>query len=431
MHFVAIAIDGPAASGKSSVARRVAEHFGFLFINSGAMYRAFTWWVLENRVNPSDATAVLSLLQRSRFECGLQDRESIIRIDGRAVTEDFMRREDVNASVSTIAAIPEVRRALVAQQQHFCSMGDLVMEGRDIGTVVIPETPYKFYLDASAEVRVRRRRAQGIDDNIRDRDLKDSSRDTAPLRPADDAQRIDTSHLTLEEVTEKVIQTLHVEGVRRREPPRQVMSWVYNLTYALSKAFFGIAYAMEVHHAERARIPGGAYFASNHASFLDPPLVGTALEEPIFYLARNTLFKPPIFSWLLPRLNTVPVDRDNAELSSLRVSMQVVKEGKKMVVFPEGTRTPDGSLQPAQRGVGMLVAKTGVPVIPVRIFGSFEAFPRTSKFPKLDGKIHVVFGHPIHFSEEELTAKGKAGQQAISDRVMQAIASLTVPDGTS
>ncbi|RFC42792.1 MAG: Cytidylate kinase/1-acyl-sn-glycerol-3-phosphate acyltransferase [Verrucomicrobia bacterium] len=431
MHFVAIAIDGPAASGKSSVARRVAEHFGFLFINSGAMYRAFTWWVLENRVNPSDATAVLSLLQRSRFECGLQGRESIIRIDGRAVTEDFMRREDVNASVSTIAAIPEVRRALVAQQQHFCSMGDLVMEGRDIGTVVIPETPYKFYLDASAEVRVRRRRAQGIDDNIRDRDLKDSSRDTAPLRPADDAQRIDTSHLTLEEVTEKVIQTLHVEGVRRREPPRQVMSWVYNLTYALCKAFFGIAYAMEVHHAERARIPGGAYFASNHASFLDPPLVGTALEEPIFYLARNTLFKPPIFSWLLPRLNTVPVDRDNAELSSLRVSMQIVKEGKKMVVFPEGTRTPDGSLQPAQRGVGMLVAKTGVPVIPVRIFGSFEAFPRTSKFPKLDGKIHVVFGHPIHFSEEELTAKGKAGQQVISDRVMQAIASLTVPDGTS
>ncbi|MEQ1841725.1 MAG: lysophospholipid acyltransferase family protein, partial [Verrucomicrobiales bacterium] len=200
--------------------------------------------------------------------------------------------------------------------------------------------------------------------------------------------------------------------------------------YHGSKAFFRTCYGMEVHHAERARIPGGAYLASNHASFLDPPLVGTALDEPIFYLARNTLFKPPLFSWLLPRLNTVPVDRDNAELSSLRLSIQTVKEGKKMVVFPEGTRTPDGSLQPALRGVGMLVAKTGVPVIPVRIFGSYEAFPRNAKFPRLNGKIHVVFGHPLRFSREELEAKGKTGQLAISTRIMEAIAALSVPDSS-
>jgi 1-acyl-sn-glycerol-3-phosphate acyltransferase len=108
--------------------------------------------------------------------------------------------------------------------------------------------------------------------------------------------------------------------------------------------------------------------------------------------------------------------------------MQLVKEGKKMVVFPEGTRTPDGSLQPTQRGVGMLVAKTGVPVIPVRIFGSYEAYPRNRKLPKMDGKIHVVFGHPIYFSTEELATKGKTGQQAISTRVMDAIASLSLPD---
>jgi cytidylate kinase len=431
MHFVAIAIDGPAASGKSSVARRVAEHFGFLFINSGAMYRAFTWWVLENRVNPADSAAVLSLLHRSRFECALHGRESVIRIDDRDVTEACMRLEAVNGTVSTIAALPEVRRVLVARQQEFRSMGDVVMEGRDIGTVVFPDTPFKFFLEASAEVRERRRRAQGIDDNIRERDLKDSSREADPLRAAADARRIDTSHLTLEEVTAKVIEILRIEGVKPRPPFRPAMSWVYRLTYDVSKAFFRTAYAMEVHHAERAAIPGGAYFAANHASFLDPPLVGTALEEPIHYLARNTLFKPPLFTWLLPRLNTVPVDRDNAELSSLRISMQLVKEGKKMVVFPEGTRTPDGSLQPAQRGVGMLVAKTGVPVIPVRIFGSFEAFPRNRKFPRLDGKIHVVFGHPIRFSAEELAAKGKAGQQAISERVMQAIANLTVPENGS
>ncbi len=431
MQYVAIAIDGPAASGKSSVARRVAEHFGFLFVNSGAMYRSFTWWVLENQIDPANSAAVLELLGRSHFECALKDRSSVIRIDGRDVADALMHSEEVNGAVSSISAIPEVRRALVAEQQRFRSMGDLVMEGRDIGTVVIPDTPYKFYLDASAEVRERRRKAQGIDDDIRLRDLKDSSRDVAPLRTAEDAMRIDTSYLTLPQVADRVIQILHVEGVRRREPERPTMSWVYWLTYTLSKAFFRAAYGMEVHHAERAKVVGGAYFASNHASFLDPPLVGTALEEPIYYLARNTLFKPPLFTWLLPRLNTVPVDRDNAELSSLRISMQLVKEGKKMVVFPEGTRTPDGSLQPAQRGVGMLVAKTGVPVIPVRIFGSYEAYPRNRKLPRMDGKIHVVFGHPIYFSTEELATKGKTGQQAISTRVMDAIASLSLPDTSS
>jgi len=431
MQHVAIAIDGPAASGKSSVARRVARHFGFFFVNSGAMYRAFTWWVLESGVDPSDTAAVTALLEQTDFECAVLDRDSVIRLQGRDVTNQLLSRDDVNAAVSTIAAIPEVRRVLVAEQKRFKEMGDLVMEGRDIGTVVMPDTPYKFYLDASSEVRVRRRRAQGIEDDIRDRDIKDSSRETAPLRAAPDARQIDTSYLSLEEVTDRVISILHTQGVRPREEPHRPMSTAYRIVYQVSKTLFRVLYGMEVHHGERARIPGGAYFASNHASFLDPPLIGTALDEPIYYLARNTLFKPRLFAWLLPQLNTVPVDRDNAELSSLRISMQVVKEGKKMVVFPEGTRTPDGSLQPALRGVGMLVAKTGVPVIPVRIFGSFEAFPRRSKFPRLDGKIHVVFGHPLRFSAEELEAKGKTGQQAISNRIMEAISALSLPEGVS
>ena len=428
MQPVAIAIDGPAASGKSSVARHVARHFGFLFVNSGAMYRAFTWWVLEQKVDPEDPKAVVALLEQTTFACGLQGGDSVIRINDQDVNEDLQRTEAVNGAVSAVSAIPEVRRILVAEQRRFREMGDLVMEGRDIGTVVMPDTPYKFYLDASSEVRARRRRAQGIDDDIRSRDDKDSSRPTAPLRPADDARLIDTSYLSLDAVTARVIGILESLGVRKREPQFDTrMSLAYRIVYEGSKAFFRAAYAMEVHHAERARIPGGAYFASNHASFLDPPIVGTALEEPIYYLARNTLFDPPLFAWLLPQLNTVPVDRENAELSSLRLSMQLVKEGKKMVVFPEGTRSPDGTLQPPLRGVGMLVAKTGVPVIPVRIFGSFEAYPRSAKLPRLDGKLHVVFGHPLYFSTEELEAKGKTGQMAISQRVMDAIASLSIP----
>jgi cytidylate kinase len=230
MQPVAIAIDGPAASGKSSVARRIADHFGFLFVNSGAMYRAFTWWVLEHQINPEDARAVVALLQETEFECGLHDGQTVIQIKGQKVAEDLQRTEAVNGAVSAVSAIPEVRQILVAEQQRFRRMGDLVMEGRDIGTVVMPDTPYKFYLEASSEIRARRRRAQGIDDDIRARDNKDSSRETAPLRPADDARIIDTSYLSLDEVTRRVIEILEGLGVRKRQaraalpcrPSRQV-----------------------------------------------------------------------------------------------------------------------------------------------------------------------------------------------------------------
>jgi cytidylate kinase len=425
MEHVAIAIDGPAASGKSSVARRIARHFGFLFVNSGAMYRAFTWWVLEHGVDPSRPDAVRELLARTTFDCGVRDGQSTIGIGGREVTESQLHREDVNRAVSAVSALPEVRARLVAEQRRFLDLGSLVMEGRDIGTVVFPESPHKFYLDAAPEIRRLRRSAQGIDDDVLGRDSRDRSRRDSPLRVAADARVIDTSRLGIDDVVRRIVGILEANGVRPL--PLEPMTPIYRFCHTACKAFFHAAYAMEVHHAERARIPGGAYLASNHASFLDPPLVGTALDEPIRYLARNTLFKPPLLSWLLPRLNTVPVDRDNAELSSLRLSIELVRQGKKMVVFPEGTRTPDGTLQPAQRGVGMLVAKTGAPVIPVRIFGSFEAFPRSAKFPRWDGKVHVVFGEPLRFSPEEREAKGKAGQQAISDRILAAIAALRIP----
>lgn len=204
-HPIIVAIDGPAASGKSTVAKRVAAELGCVFVNSGGMYRAFTWWVLRNGIMPSDTAAVIELLDRTDFVCGETNGVGTITVGGTLMTRNEMAATEVNAHVSTIASIPEVRERLVAEQRRYASDTSVVMEGRDIGSVVFPETPYKFYIDASPEVREARRRAEGIDDAIAERDKIDSSRKASPLVIAGDARVIDSSHLEVAEVVAEVL----------------------------------------------------------------------------------------------------------------------------------------------------------------------------------------------------------------------------------
>ncbi len=204
-----IAIDGPAASGKSTVARQVAAALNCVFVNSGAMYRAFTWWVLEQGIDPENSETVLGLLEKTEFECGEKDRRGTIAIDGVTLGADQLSSEEVNKNVSAIAAIVEVRERLVAEQRKYAEGNSVVMEGRDIGSVVFPDTPHKFYIDASPEVREQRRRAQGIMDAISERDKKDSSRKASPLVIAEDAAVIDSSDLSAADVVKKVLEVIH------------------------------------------------------------------------------------------------------------------------------------------------------------------------------------------------------------------------------
>jgi cytidylate kinase len=209
---IVIAIDGPAASGKSSVARTLAKRLGFVYVNTGAMYRALTWHVVTKGVPVLDTDRVQQLLHFAKLECGLENAESTIRIDGADPTP-FLLSEAVNTNVSAVSSIPEVRRLLVAKQRIYAAENDLVMEGRDIGSVVFPETDYKFYIDASAEVRALRRQRQGLLDSITARDKVDSTRRTSPLIIAEDAHVIDSSNLTIDGVVGEIIGRLKMKGL--------------------------------------------------------------------------------------------------------------------------------------------------------------------------------------------------------------------------
>ena len=213
---VLIAIDGPAASGKSSVARHLAERLGYGYVNSGAFYRAVTWFVLEQGVDPNGASAVAALLDKAKVSCCLRAGISVIEFDG-IDPEPFLRETRINAHVSAVASVPEIRVGLTAKLRELAAGRDIVMEGRDIGSAVFPQTPYKFYIDASPEVRAMRRQAQEgggpQHDQIAARDYRDSTRRTSPLVIAEDAHVIDSSRLTIDGVVGEVIGRLKLKGL--------------------------------------------------------------------------------------------------------------------------------------------------------------------------------------------------------------------------
>src|SRR5205085_6649161 len=207
-----VAIDGPAASGKSSVARALSRQIGFAYVNSGAMYRAVTWHVLENKVPPGDAAAIVRLLENTRIDCTLDHDVSHILID-RVDPTPHLCEDRVNAEVSLVSSVPRLREILVEKLRGYARDHDIVMEGRDIGSVVFPDTPYKFYIDASPDVRLRRRQAQGLRDQIAARDRADSSRRASPLIIAEDAHVIDSSNLTIDGVVGAIIGRRKMKGM--------------------------------------------------------------------------------------------------------------------------------------------------------------------------------------------------------------------------
>jgi len=210
-----IAIDGPAASGKSSVARELARRLSFVYVNSGAMYRAVTWHVLDQGLQPDDSEGITRLIDTARVECDLDHDESRILIEGTDGSAHF-RDVRVNEGVSLVSSVPRVREVLVAKMRAYAADNDVVMEGRDIGSVVFPKTPYKFYIDASPEIRSRRRAAQGQKDQIAARDRADSSRRDSPLTIAPDAIVIDSSELSIDAVVNEIVARLRAKGFEEK-----------------------------------------------------------------------------------------------------------------------------------------------------------------------------------------------------------------------
>ena len=219
-----IAIDGPAGAGKSTVARIIAQKLGFLYIDTGAMYRALTLKALERKINAKDIPALIEMARSTNIDLtNNQDSSLKILLDGRDVSSPI-RQPRITRLVSDIAKIKGVREIMLGLQRKFGKLRDSVLDGRDIGTVVFPDADKKFYIDAEFSVMVRRRYKElnqdvtlkDIEKDLRNRDNIDSTREFAPLKKADDAIYIDTTNMAIEEVVETVLKHISVQNSKRK-----------------------------------------------------------------------------------------------------------------------------------------------------------------------------------------------------------------------
>ncbi|PTY05950.1 1-acyl-sn-glycerol-3-phosphate acyltransferase [Opitutaceae bacterium EW11] len=206
------------------------------------------------------------------------------------------------------------------------------------------------------------------------------------------------------------------------------MEPLYGVCHYVIRQIYQMFFRGEVAGTENLPRGGGFLIASNHASHLDPPFVGCQVPLQMAFFARKTLWKPGIASWWLDGVGTIPVDRDGgADVTAIKRVLQSLKKERPVILFPEGTRSPDGKLQRPKPGVGMLACRAQVPVIPARIFGSFTAFGRDGKL-RLGTPVSVAFGKPLQPADYDNPGDGKERYQRASERIMEAIAKLEKPE---
>ncbi|MBV9392483.1 MAG: 1-acyl-sn-glycerol-3-phosphate acyltransferase [Verrucomicrobia bacterium] len=203
------------------------------------------------------------------------------------------------------------------------------------------------------------------------------------------------------------------------------MKPIYRVGHTLCNLVGKLAFSFEVIGRDKIIEEGPAILAANHQSYLDPPMVGMACRREIYYLARKSLFRNRYFGWILRNVNSLPVDLSRGDLSAIRTIIKLLKEGHRAAIFPEGTRSLTGRIQSARPGIGMVVAKTLVPVVPIRLFGTYQAWPKGGKIRP--HRVILVVGDPLFFRQEDFPSQTREVYQSIADRILSSITALKNP----
>lgn len=423
-----IAIDGPAGSGKSTISKRVADALNFYHLDTGAMYRAITYAVMQKGVDLENESAILSVARSCVLEFAGGGRyEQKILLNGTDVSRDI-REPAVTNNVKYVAKLPAVRERLVTLQRTIAEGKDVVLEGRDTTTVVFPDADFKIYLDANQRERAQRRyielQEKGMsvtyDEVLADqkkRDESDFTREVGPLKIAYGATVIDTTGLSIEDVVSRIV--MLVNG----------RSHDWRLFYQIGKSVCAIVgkllFSLKMYGSDNVPSSGGFLIAANHASYLDPGFAGCLLKRHVHFFARDTLFEVPVLGLIISGLNCHKIKRGTADKGALGYAERLVKSGKGVVLFPEGTRSVDGAIKDAKFGIGFIAARTCAPVIPCYIHNSYQALPKgAKKINRIPISIH--YGTPLYFSLP-LVRSGKKSREYYEEatkKIMDAIKDL-------
>jgi cytidylate kinase len=365
-----VAIDGPAGSGKSTTARLVARRLGYRHIDTGAMYRAVALKALREGADPEDggACGALAASMQITFDDSAGGGQTVYA-DGVDVTDDI-RTPEVTRAVSPVSAHPSVRAAMVRCQRELAEAGGAVLEGRDIGTVVLPSAEVKVYLVAAAGVRAMRRlkdlQEQGVDTTVEEveedlvrRDEYDSGRETSPLKRAVGSVQVDTSDLTVDgqvaqiaDITQEIAS--HLAGL---EPAPVYNNYAryrphYRFACFVAKTCSRICFGLRINRKGNVDYKENFVFACNHKSYADPPFAGSILQREVHFIAKAGLFSNVAFAWLLRTLNAIPLRRGIFDRDAMNLVLELLRKGRSLMIFPEGSRVYRGELGKPKSGVG-------------------------------------------------------------------------------
>jgi cytidylate kinase len=434
---VIIAIDGPAGSGKSTIAREVAKRLGLRYLDTGAMYRAVTLLALEAGLLPERIAEAAALA--ANMDLRLEERpDDLSRVFlGEREVSDEIRGRLVSEHVSAVSADPGVRRVLTNRQRHEASKGDAVLEGRDMGTVVVPKAEVKVFLTASPEERARRRQAQleakGMGQPLRElledimvRDRLDSGRKTAPLKRAADAVVIDTTDMSITEVVDAV------SALVQQSQPDKPQKWLlcrmqrgpldtllYRIAYFVLRPTWRFFYRIRVVGVEHFPLRGPVVVACNHRAMIDPFVLGSNSPRMIHYMAKSELWKFKPLAWAMERFGTFPVNRGEVDREAIKQGLQILESSEVLGLFPEGHCNKGEGLLPLRAGISLFSFRDGVITVPAIMRGTDIAFKHgIPHFPKID----ILFGPPIEMPGSEVPRSEKA--QMVTKRVEDALRHL-------
>lgn len=428
---IIVTIDGPAGSGKSTTASLLAARLGLRYLDTGAMYRAVTYAALRRGIDPEDREAVSAVARSVRLDLRIEGDRSVMFLDGENV-EQAIREPAVSNAVSPVSRHPGVRREMVRLQRSIASEGGIVAEGRDTGSVVFPFAHVKIFLVADLDARAERRRRQlldmGIDQrideiagNITARDEIDSSRAHSPLTRPAGAFTVDTSTLTIAQQVDE-IERLTGEEARRLARLRVLpgernrferMRTYYRISSFMVRLFFKVLFGLEIHGVEHLRYRENFIFAGNHVSYFDPTVVGCALRREVSFVAKKELFRNRLFAWLIRRYHAIPVDRSEIDRGTLKSIMEKLSNGESILLFPEGTRSRDGTIGTFKAGLGFLSIQSGIGIIPVFVAGTDGM--RTCFLRRK--RLQVRIGPPVRVRSGHRNGAGKKEYAILSSMV--------------
>ena len=417
-----IAIDGPGGAGKSSVSKLIAKKLGIIYVDTGALYRAIALHMTSVGIDTTDKENVIRELKNVKLTLSFTDRQ-ILTLNGEEVG-DKIRTPEMSMGASNVSAIPEVREFLLELQRKIAKKNSVIMDGRDIGTVILPDAELKIFLVASPEARAKRRfdelTAKGVEttfeavlEEMNIRDKNDSTREVAPCVKAPDALLLDNSELTLEETADRIIKQLPV-AIERKQSKKTYMA-AHKIIAPLVRFFMGV----QIEGKENIPENGGVIVCANHIAVRDPILIAACFPRQIRYVAKKELFSVPIISSVIRALGAIRMDRKGNDVVALRSCTQLAKFGEAVALFPQGHRFPgvNPATTPLSGGAAQIAYRSGCDVLPVCIkvkknkYGLFR-------------KVTIVVGKVIPHENLPFENGGTTAYLAVTQKIFDEVLKL-------